>query len=92
MVDTRGCAVGITGVDLGNLRVGFPAEPSIRDVTNNWFVGIATALGLPAIPVINSTNKSAISIDVETNGAGGTYIVNLELLEMAQGAVGATGL
>jgi hypothetical protein len=92
MVDTRGTAVGITGVDLGNLRVGFPAEPSIRDVTNNWFVGLATSLGLPAIPVINSTNKSAISIDVETNGAGGTYIVNLELLEMAQGAVGATGL
>src|SRR5882762_7614067 len=92
MVDTRGTAVGITGVDLGNLRLGFPAEPSLRDVTNNWFVGLATALGLPAIPVINSANKSAITIDVETNGAGGTYVVNLTLLEMAQGAVSAAGL
>jgi hypothetical protein len=92
MTDTRGTAVGITGVDLGNLRVGFPAEPSLRDTTNNWFVGIAQGLGLPAIPVINSTNKSAISIDVETNGAGGTYIINLTLLEMAQGSVPATGL
>lgn len=91
MTDTRGCAVGITGVDLGNLRLGFPAEPSIRDVTNNWFVGLAQNLGLPAIPVINSANKSAITIDVETNGAGGTFIVNLTLLEMAQGAVGAQG-
>lgn len=92
MTDTRGTAVGITGVDLGNLRVGFPAEPSLRDLTNNWFVDLTYALGLPAIPVINSANKSAITIDVQTNGAGGTYIVNLILLEMAAGAVGATGL
>ena len=92
MVDTRGTAVGITGVDLGNVRTGFPAEPSLRDTTNNWFIGLKQGLGLPCIPVINSANKSAITIDVETNGAGGTYIVNLTLLEMAQGAVSATGL
>jgi len=29
---------------------------------------------------------------VETNGAGGTYIVNLILLEMAAGAVAAAGM
>lgn len=92
MTDTRGTAVRITGVDLGNVGLGFPAEPSLRDLTNNWFVDVAYALGLPSIPVINSANKSAITIDVETNGAGGTYIVNLILLEMAAGAVGATGL
>jgi hypothetical protein len=92
ITDTRGTAVRITGVDLGNLGVGFPAEPTIRDVTNNWFVGIAQGLGLPAIPVINSANKSAITIDVATNQAGGTYIINLELLEMAAGSVSATGL
>src|SRR6266478_2803840 len=92
MTDTRATAVGITGVDLGNLRVGFPAEPSIRDVTNNWFIGLADSLSLPAIPVINSANKAAITIDVETNGAGGTYIINLTLLEMAAGAVSVAGL
>ena len=92
MTDTRGTAVGITGVDFGNLRVGFPAEPTLRDTTNNWFVGIASTLNLPAIPVFNSANKSAITIDVETNGAGGTYIVNLILLEMAAGAVAAAGM
>jgi hypothetical protein len=64
----------------------------LRDTTNNWFVGIANSIGLPAIPVINSANKSAITIDVETNGAGGTYIVNLTMLEMAAGSVTATGL
>jgi hypothetical protein len=92
MTDTRGTAVGITGVDLGNVRTGFPAEPSLRDTTNNWFIGLTQGLGLPCIPVINSANKSAITIDIETNGAGGTFIVNLTLLEMAQGAVTATGL
>jgi hypothetical protein len=92
MSDTRGCAVRITGVDLGNVGVGFPAEPSIREETNNWFVGIAYCLGLPAIPVVNSANKSAITIDVQTNGSGGTYIINLLLMEMAAGAVGAQGM
>lgn|SRR5208337_124740 len=92
MTDTRGCAVRITGVDLGNIGAGFPAEPSIREETNNWFVGLAQGLGLPAIPVINSANKSAIAIDVETNQAGGTYIINLTLMEMAAGAVGAAGM
>jgi hypothetical protein len=91
MTDTRGCAVGITGVDLGNLRVGFPAEPTLRDLTNDWFVNLTAAVGKPYIPVINSANKSAITIDVNTNGAGGTYIVNLLLVEMTPGAVPAAG-
>jgi hypothetical protein len=85
MTDTRGCAVGITGVDIGNLRTGFPAEPSLRDTTNTWFVGLATNLGLPCIPVINSANKAATTIDVETNGAGGTYIINLQLMQLLPG-------
>jgi hypothetical protein len=91
MTDTRGCAVGITGVDLGNLRVGFPAEPTLRDLTNDWFVNLSAAVGKPYIPVINSANKAATTIDVQTNGAGGTYIINLLLVEMAQGAVPAAG-
>jgi hypothetical protein len=41
--------------------------------------------------VINSANKAATTIDVQTNGAGGTYIINLLLVEMAAGAVPAAG-
>lgn len=91
MTDTRGCVVGITGVDVGNLRVGFPAEPTLRDVTNDWFVNLSAAVGLPYIPVINSANKSATTVDVQTTGTGGTYIVNLLLVEMAAGSVPAAG-
>lgn len=90
MVDTRGCAVGITAVDFGNLRLGFPAEPSLRDVTSNWFQGLASAFNAPYIPVFNSANKSTTLIDVQTNGAGGTYIVNLILVELAPNSVPQT--
>jgi hypothetical protein len=89
MTDTRGCAVGITGVDLGNMRVGFPCEPTIRDETQNWFEQMSLAFNAPYIPVINSANKAATTIDVQTNGAGGTFIITLQLVQLAPGAVGA---
>ncbi len=88
MTDTRGCAVGITGIDFSNLRLGFPAEPSIRDETQNWFEQLSLAFNTPLIPVFSSANKAATTIDVETNGAGGTFIVNLECVQLVPGAVG----
>ena len=93
MTDTRGTAVGITGVDFGNLRVGFPAEPSSRNLTNTWFMNVAYALQGAWIPVFNSANKTQTTVDVETNGAGGTYIINLECVQLLPGQVpgGATG-
>lgn len=93
LVDTRGTAVGITGVDFGNLRVGFPAEPTLRNLTNSWFLNIADAFSGAWIPVFNSANKTQTTVDVETNGAGGTYIINLECVQLLPGLVpgGATG-
>jgi hypothetical protein len=90
LTDTRGNTIGVRGVDLGNLRVGFPAEPSVRDETSNWFMQLSDAFNAPYIPVINSANKAGVLIDVETNGAGGTFIVNLELVQLAPNAVPAT--
>lgn len=90
LVDTRGCAVGITAVDFGNLRLGFPCEPSIRDVTANWFQGLSTTFNAPYIPVFNSANKTTTLIDIQTNGAGGTFIVNLILVQLAPNAVPQT--
>ena len=91
--DTRGTAVGVTGVDFGNLRVGFPAEPSIRNLTNNWFVQLSDAFTGAWIPVFNSANKTQTTVDVETNSAGGTYIINLNCVQLLPGQVpgGATG-
>lgn len=89
MTDTRGCVARILGVDLGNLGVGFPCEPSIRNLTANWFQALSLAFNAPYIPVINSANKSATTIDVQTNGAGGTYTINLEMVQLAPGSVPA---
>jgi hypothetical protein len=93
LTDTRGDTVGITGVDFGNLRVGFPAEPSLRWLLNNWFVKLSDAFTAPYIPVFNSANKTQTTVDVQTNGAGGTYIINLRLVQLLPGQVpgGATG-
>jgi len=88
MTDTRGCGVGVTGVDLGNLRVGFPCEPAIRHLTQNWFEQLAVAYSTAYIPVLNSANKTQTIIDVNTNGAGGTFTINLQLVQLAAGAVG----
>jgi hypothetical protein len=93
MTDTRGDSIGITGVDFGNLRVGFPAEPSLRQFCTNWFEKLAFAFNGAWIPVFNSANKTQTTVDVQTNGAGGTYIINLELVQLLPGQVpgGATG-
>lgn len=94
MTDTRGDTVGITGVDLGNIKIGFPAEPALRTLTQNFFEQLSVAFApegststAPYIPVINSANKAATNIDVQTNGAGGTYVINLQLVQLAPGGV-----
>jgi len=93
LTDTRGDTIGITGVDFGNLRVGFPAEPSLRQLTTNWFMKLANVYAGAWVPVFNSANKTQTVVDVQTNGAGGTYIINLELVQLLPGQVpgGATG-
>jgi hypothetical protein len=88
LTDTRGCSVGVTGIDFSNLRLGFPAEPSIRDTTVNWFQALTAGFNTPLIPVFSSANKAATTIDVQTNGAGGTYIVNLLCVQLMPNKVG----
>jgi hypothetical protein len=91
MVDVRKGTVGITGVDSGNLRVGFPAEPTLRAQTANWFVRLSTAFGIPMIPVFNSANKFNITIDATDNQVGGAFVVTLFMVELRAGSVpGAT--
>jgi hypothetical protein len=96
MTDTRGLAVGITAVDFGNLRCAFPAEPSLRNITQNWFQILSDAFAAynstaaaAYIPVFNSANKSSTLVDVTTNGAGGTYTINIELVQLAPNSVPA---
>lgn len=89
--DTRGTVIRATGVDFGSLGVGFPAEPSIADVTETFFQNIAINLKMPLIPVFNSANFGGITVDLQTNQAGGTFIVDLNLVELQGGTVPPAG-
>ena len=86
-VDTRCTTVRILGVDFGNLGVGGPGEPAIQDVTGGWFYNHAIAYNLPLIPVFNAANAGNTTIDVQTNQAGGTFIVDLFIVELQPNAV-----
>jgi hypothetical protein len=90
MTDTRGGALRITAVDFGNLGVGCPAEPSSRHLTQNFFEQLSIAFNAPYIPVFNSANKTTTQIDVQSNGSGGTYIVDVQLVQLAPNAVPTT--
>jgi hypothetical protein len=89
--DTRGTTIRFTGVDFGSLGVGGPAEPSIADVTRNWFELLSISSQLPIIPVFNSANFGGITIDMQTNQAGGTYIVDMVVVELQANSVPPSG-
>lgn len=87
IVDTRCTTVRILGVDFGNLGVGFPGEPSIQDVLTAFFVNMSASMQIPLIPVFNSANAGGTTIDIQTNQAGGTMIVDLFCVELAPNTV-----
>jgi hypothetical protein len=87
LTDTRGTTIRVSGVDFGNLGVGFPAEPSIQDLLSDWFIMHSLNFGIPLIPVFNSANMGGTVVDVQTNQTGGTFIVDLFCVELAPGAV-----
>lgn len=89
--DTRGTVIRATGVDFGSLGVGFPAEPSVAHETETFFQNISISSGLPIIPVFNSANFGGITVDLQTNQAGGTFIVDLNCVELQGGSVPPAG-
>jgi hypothetical protein len=75
-------AVGISGTDTGNLRVGGPvlADPE-HDAT--MFLDFARAFGLPLVPIINSNNAGATLIQAADTTPAATPITVL-LAELSQ--------
>ncbi|SRR5713101_997617 len=78
-------AVGITGPDTGNLRMGIPGEISLPEVAEEWFVRLSRLSGIPLIPVINAANKGGTTIDIAQDQAGAAVNVSLILVELAPG-------
>jgi hypothetical protein len=85
MVDVRAGSIRIQGVDTGNLGVGYPAEPTQRHLTSNWFQRLSTSLRRPLIPVFNSANKTAILVDATGNQGAITTVATLFMVELKPG-------
>jgi len=76
LVDTEASAIAWRGPDTSNYRVGGPGIETDRSVTQDWFLRLSRALGVPLIPVISAENKAGTSIDTiqDENGADTTVI------------------
>jgi len=82
LVDTECACVRYRGVETGNLGIGGPGDELGRDITQDWFIRLSNAFGLPLVPVFNSANKTLLLIDgaQDENGADVTVTTILAQL------------
>jgi hypothetical protein len=90
LVDQQCGAVGFKGPDTSNLRVGGPglvtAAPSGatgRHITTRWFETLSEEFNLALIPVINSANKAATTVDIAQDDEGVAVNVTAILHELS---------
>lgn len=87
MVDTRVSSVRIQGVDVGNLGIGIPGEPTQRHAYQNFFQRLSNATGKACIPVFNSANRTGILVDVLGNQAAITVVITFFFIELQPNVV-----
>ena len=71
----QGCAIGITGTDTGNLRIGIPIMED-KYLRANWFIELTKKHNRPMIPNVNSANKGATLLDCLNNENANSPIVS----------------
>lgn len=74
-------AVGLSGVDTGNLRVGGPLL-AVPEHDAYLFADLSAAYGVPLIPVINANNAGAINIQTAHTSAA-AVAVDVMLAELS---------
>lgn len=76
LVDVEAPAVAWRGPNTSNYRVGGPGIETDRSITQDWFIKLSRALGVPLIPVFSAENKASTLIDAlqDENGADTTVI------------------
>lgn len=90
LCDTTVGVVGITGPDTSNLRVGGPG-PADPIVTRQWFVELDRRNADPMIPIFNSANVAATTVDLVHTAAGATVNVSV-ICALLSGAGGIAGV
>jgi len=83
-VDVNGGAICLRGADTGNLRVAAPGINTLSHVTAQWFHLLSQRTGLACIPILNANNKAGILLDNVTTHTGGTFNVQVHLVELAR--------
>lgn len=79
--DAEVLAVGLSGSDTGNLRVGGPG-PIEPIETRDWFISLSQMHGTPHIPVFNSNNRGSTNSFVARITAAGTVNVAWHLVQL----------
>jgi hypothetical protein len=90
LVDTIVGVVGWQGPDTSNLRVGGPGNTD-PDITSDWFVQLDRANADPMIPIFNSANVGATTIDL-VHTAAGTSVNVTTIVALLSGAGGIAGV
>ena len=79
----KGCAaVGIRGMETGNLRITGPGVVTQMD-TSDFFVRMSELYGTPHIPVINSANSASTYVSLIEGTAATAHKVQLILAELS---------
>jgi hypothetical protein len=79
---TPEAAVGISGSDTGNLKVGGPG-PTEPLETRDWFVTLSVNTGKPLIPIIKANNQGGTFVSIARATTGGTDNVSLLLARLS---------
>ncbi|HWQ95350.1 MAG TPA: hypothetical protein VN418_07625 [Gammaproteobacteria bacterium] len=78
-VSVRCTSLAVRGPDFGNMRLGFPGEPTQQQQTAQFFADLGMRLDLPCIPVFNSANRAGTLVSVlqDENATAVPYTLNL---------------
>lgn len=83
LVSSASAAIGIKGIDTGNLRVTGPGDTRTIN-TADYFVALSNRMGTPHIPVFNSANKGSTYVSVMQGTTAAATTVQLILAELTQ--------
>ena len=83
VTDAAAAAIGIKGIDTGNLRVCGPGPTATFDISE-IFIAMSIQMQIPFIPVFNSANKGATFMSLFSPNAAVTADVSLICAELTQ--------